>query len=290
MIWDGKHMWIWNISNTNNGDVFAIIDQAKRLGLSGIIVKYHEGNQPYGNGGESRFQDDFRRVLPHLKQAGLTVASWGYNYMEDPEGEAKMVLQSLDDGADWYVFDAEGEVERALHDATRRCMEIVRNARPNAILGYAPFPISQYHANYPYRLFDQFCDVNLPQVYWKAIGWTVDTVWRLMVEGFNQLGLQKPIAPIGQAYDDATGDEIRRFAELATDCTGLSWWVWEQATPEQIQAITEVTKPPGSPTSPPKDEGNTIPFTPVPDDVVASLKAENAILKAKIAKALQDLA
>lgn len=269
--WEGKQMWIWNVNRTNNGDVFGIIDQAHRMGLTGVLVKYHEGSKPYGRNGDgsrAEFQRDFRRVLPHLKKAGLSVGAWGYNYMDNPAGEAAMIKQAFEDGADWYCFDPEGEVERAPLSQTEECLQLVRTRYPGAYLGYAPFPISQYHRAYPYQLFDKYCNVSLPQVYWKAIGWPVDKTWGMMMEGFNQLKLQKPVAPIGQAYGEATAQEIARFAELASGCPGVSFWVWEQATPEQIVAITQASF-----VTPPAPPVNT---------EVGALRAEIVRLKAKL--------
>ncbi len=275
--WEGKLMWIWNVNRTNNGDVFNIIDQARRMGLTGVLVKYHEGSQPYGRNGDgsrAEFQKDFRRVLPHLKQAGLSVGAWGYNYMENPAGEAAMIKQALDDGADWYCFDPEGEVERTPHSQTEECLRLVRTGYPAAYLGYAPFPISQYHSDYPYQLFDHYCDVNLPQVYWEAIGWPVDKVWSMMLAGFAQLKLQKPVAPVGQAYDMASYEDILKFAELAKAayCTGLSFWVWEQAKPRQIDAVSAIWLPPGTETS-------AVPVTTEAAAEIVQLKARLAAIE-----------
>ena len=318
VIWDGKHMWIWNVPNTNSGDVFAIIDQAKRMGLTGVLVKAHEGQLPSGNGGQSKFYEDFLRVLPHLKAAGLKVIAWGYNYFEDPGAEAEMILKVINAGADGYCFDAEaemecnpedGETEEAAaqrrvikHQQADQCVKAVREARPGFPLMYSTFPVIRLHQRFPYKIFDAYCDAFLPQVYWAAIEWlrmedgslveaTPTAVLAEVPKGYSLLGLTKPVAPVGQAYDAATGAEIKEFADLCNSGgMGYSFWVWEEATPEQIQAITEIAKPPGSPTTNDSGAGNTDPFTPVSDDVVAALKAENAILKAKIAKVQEALA
>ena len=92
---------------------------------------------------------------------------------------------------------------------------------------------------------------NLPQVYWKDIGGTVDAVSGRTVAHNRIYGV--PLAPIGQTYDNPPPEDIARFRSLwaAYGSTGLSWWSW-QATGEDEWAVLAQ---PLVPAVPPPDPG-----------------------------------
>jgi peptidoglycan hydrolase-like protein with peptidoglycan-binding domain len=93
---------------------------------------------------------------------------------------------------------------------------------------------------------------NLPQVYWKDIGGTVDAVSGRTVAHNRIYGV--PLAPIGQTYDNPPAADIARFRSLwaAYGSAGLSWWSW-QATGEEEWAV--LAQPLLAAAIPPPDPG-----------------------------------
>ena len=71
---------------------------------------------------------------------------------------------------------------------------------------------------------------NLPQVYWRDIGGTVDAVSGRTLAHNRIYGV--PIAPLGQSYQDPPAEELARFRALwaAYGSAGLSWWSWQHTT------------------------------------------------------------
>ena len=95
---------------------------------------------------------------------------------------------------------------------------------------------------------------NLPQVYWKAIGGSVDAVSAKTVAQNRIYGA--PMAPLGQTYGATTPTDIKRFRAIwaGYGAAGLSWWSWQAATNAMWDALTSpapatvVLSDPGWPT------------------------------------------
>ena len=77
----------------------------------------------------------------------------------------------------------------------------------------------------------------MPQIYWKTIGTRVDRAWSITF-ALNRV-YQRPIYPLGQAYDHPPKRQIYRFRQLvaANGLGGVSWWSWQSAGRNQWHAI-----------------------------------------------------
>jgi hypothetical protein len=78
---------------------------------------------------------------------------------------------------------------------------------------------------------------NLPQVYWKTIG---DTVDESLTHTFQwNLPYETAIFPLGQTYDGPRAADVRRFRQLSTayGARGVSWWVWQFASDADWDAL-----------------------------------------------------
>ena len=233
-VWDGNWLWIWTAESILNGNPDAMIAVAKDLGITGMIIKSHDGTRLWGQ---------FARYSPVFKRNGFKVAAWGYVYGNYPKGEAYMALESIRQGADWYIVDAESEFEKRGSDvAARTFLEIVREQAPDVPLGFTSFAIIDYHRSFPWAVFAQYCDVAMPQVYWFTMGIPVEEAWRLTRAGYASLG--KPIVPVGQAYDEVSYEDMVKFARIVREdgCSGISWWSWQHASDDQLRAIKEASK------------------------------------------------
>ena len=87
------------------------------------------------------------------------------------------------------------------------------------------------HPRFPYSVFlgPGGAQMNLPQMYWKTIGVSVDRIFSV---AYTQNRVyERPIYPLGQVYLNPRGAEVRRFRRLAQayGAPGVSWWVWQHA-------------------------------------------------------------
>lgn len=227
-VWKGNWMWIWVAGDIYGGDPVAIANAAKELGLAGVLVKAHDGTRVWSQWG---------RLVGPLKEQGLKVAAWGYVYGRDPEGEAFAARKVIEQGADLYVIDAEAEFESTYGEtAAQRFLSVLRSGL-NVPLGLSSFAFPSYHGRFPWKVFAENVDVMLPQVYWYTIGMSVDEAWERSFSEYAKFG--KPIAPVGQAYDVVSPEDMWRFAALVkgAGCAGISWWSWQHATPEMWAVI-----------------------------------------------------
>lgn len=235
--WDGNWLWLWQASAMGKQPL-EMAAAARDMGVTGVIVKAHDGR--LSSPASMSFMRQFRDLVGPLKDAGLGVAAWGYVYGSDPDGEADAVLEVLSLGAGWYVADAEVEFERnGMDRVAARFLSRIFQEVPDAVIGLSSFAVADLHSKLPWAVFARYCQVMLPQVYWKTIGWPVELAVRRSLNSYARFN--RPIAPVGQAYGGVSGKEMVRFAELVKSygCTGVSWWSWQHTSKEQIEAIKE---------------------------------------------------
>ena len=69
---------------------------------------------------------------------------------------------------------------------------------------------------------------NAPQMYWKDIGMSVDTVYANTY--INNRIYARPIFPLGQTYGGVSTSDVLRFREEAVlyGATGYSFWDWQE--------------------------------------------------------------
>src|SRR5687768_1500638 len=164
----GTGMWIWQIPRTEGGSVSRIVARARRHNVTTLFIKSGDGTNVWG-----QFSP---QLVSALKSAGLRVCGWQYVYGNKPIGEANVAAWAKQAGADCFVIDAEAEYEGkyvAADRYVRRLRELVGESYP---LGLAPFPYVDYHPAFPYSVFlaPGAAEANQPQMYWRAIGTTVD--------------------------------------------------------------------------------------------------------------------
>jgi hypothetical protein len=143
-----------------------------------------------------------------------------------------MGVASVQAGADCLVIDAETGYE-GRYAAAQRYMTALRAAiGPHYPLALTSFPYVEYHPRLPYSVFlaPGAAQANLPQVYWKAIGASVDAVSARTLA--NNRIYRTPLAPIGQAYDNPDPTHLARFRAIwaGYGAGGMSWWSWQASS------------------------------------------------------------
>ena len=223
-------MWAWVLEKTAGGDPNAIASQAKRRGVKTIIFK----------AGDAGFEwkQYSPALIAALRQRGIKVCGYHFVYGRIPLAEAKLSARIARRG-DCLLIDAEGQYE-GRYTAAQQYMNALRDrVGEDYPIGLAPFPYIHFHGRFPYSVFlgDRGAQFDLPQMYWRDIGTTVDQVFASTYL-YHRL-YKRPVYPLGQAYFKPPNSEIRRFRQLAQayGATGVSWWVWQHATPGNFNAI-----------------------------------------------------
>jgi Putative peptidoglycan binding domain len=233
----GDGMWIWYVSRSSRGKLGKIANKAHRHGIETVLIKSGDGTRYWGQFSAG--------LVSALKARGLRVCAWQFLYGRKPAQEARIGAAAVDRGADCLVLDVEGHYEGRYPQASTYMATIRSLVGPDYPLALTSFPYVDYHPALPYSVFlgPGGAQYNLPQLYWKTIGTTVDAgfahtwVWNRIY--------QRPILPLGQVYLNPKPAQIRRFRALALShgFEGVSWWSWQSARKQHWKAV-------GSPVAP----------------------------------------
>ena len=225
---EGQGMWIWYVSQSDGGNLASIVAQAHAADVTTLFVKSSDGSSNYW----SQFSPE---LVQALHTNGLKVCAWQYVYGTDPAGEAEMGARAVAAGADCLVIDAEGEYEGRYGAAQTYIEDLRAKIGPSYPLGLASFPYVYDHTSFPYSVFlgPNGAQFNAPQMYWKDIGNSVDTVYANTFIANRVYG--RPIFPLGQTYSKPSAEELVRFREEAPlyGATGTSFWDFQE-TPASL--------------------------------------------------------
>jgi hypothetical protein len=228
---DGTGMWIWYVRRSSGGTPAGIILQAQRYGVRTVFVKSSDGASWW-----SQFTPE---LVSALRAGGLRVCAWQFVYGSSPASEAALGARAAQTGADCLVIDAESAYEGKYAQAQSYVAALRAKVGADYPLALSGFPYVDYHPSFPYSVFlaPGGAQYNLPQVYWKAIGTSVD---RALGHTYTWNGVyQRPIYPLGQLYDNPKPADVKRFRQLASayGATGISWWSWQSASAQGWAAI-----------------------------------------------------
>ena len=124
------------------------------------------------------------------------------------------------------AFNQRRQVEGKYVQAQRYVTTLRRLIGTGFPVALAGFPYMDYHPGFPYSVFlgPGGAQYNVPQMYWKDIGTSVDAVYAHTYV-FNRL-YGRAIYPLGQSYNSPSTRDVVRFRELslAYGAQGLSWW------------------------------------------------------------------
>jgi len=228
---DGNAVWIHVLGQSSRGDLDAIARTARERGVSTLIVKASHGTR--------RWEQFTPELVEGLHARGLKVCAYSRILSRKPRTEARVSAAAVSYGADCFVIDAEAEYEGRYSQARDYMLELRRLIGPDFPVGLTSFPYVDLHPSFPYSVFlgPGGAQFNLPQVYWRAIGHSLD---QAVARTFAWNALYgRPIRPVGQLWMRPPRAEILRFRALvaAYGAPGLSWWVWQLASPGGLDAI-----------------------------------------------------
>lgn len=237
----GNGMWIWYVSSSHGGNPDAIAARARKSKITTVFVKSGDAGRPW-----SQFNP---ALIAALHARGLKVCAWQFIYGNAPYVEANVGAASVAAGADCLILDVEGQYEGKYASADRFMRSLRAQIGPDYPLGLASFPYVDYHPGLPYSVFlgPNGAQYNLPQMYWKAIGTSVATVFSHTFQYNRAYG--RPIAPLGQTYANPKPKQVRKFRRwaLSYESLGVSWWSWQSTGKKQWRALRRRVAPLGAP-------------------------------------------
>ncbi|MGZ5341875.1 MAG: peptidoglycan-binding domain-containing protein [Solirubrobacterales bacterium] len=233
----GNAMWIWYVSRSSGGRVARIAKQARRARISTVLIKSSDA---------AKYWTQFNSgLVAALHARGLRVCAWQFIYGSAPYGEAAAGARAVAQGADCLVLDVEGQYETKYASADRYMRALRASVGSDYPLALASFPYADYHPSLPYSVFlgPNGAQYNLPQMYWRAIGTTVTTVFSHTLQYNRPYG--RPIMPLGQTYMNPKRKELLAFRRLsATNGDGgVSWWSWQATTRSGWKALRKPVGP-----------------------------------------------
>jgi hypothetical protein len=233
----GNGMWIWYMNRSSHGRLGAIAKKAHAHNIDTVLIKSGDGT-----GYWSQFSSS---VVNGLHARGLNVCAWQFIYGDKAGKEARVGAAAVAKGADCLVLDVEGQYEGKYPQASYFMSSLRSMVGQDYPIGLASFPYVDYHPALPYSVFlgPGGAQYNIPQLYWKDIGTTVDTgythtwVWNRIY--------QRPIDPLGQLYSRPKAGQIKRFRALAMShgFEGVSWWDWQEAGKREWKAVGQPVSP-----------------------------------------------
>lgn len=261
MTLQGKGFFIWKARDCERGNPGDIAAAARAARFSHVLVKIADGNTAYNIDSKTR-ADLLPPIVAALRASGIQVWGWHYVYGYDPAGEARIAIQRLQQlDLDGYVIDAEIEYRQTSRAAAaRRFMSDLRSALPSMPFALSSFRFPTYHPQLPWREFLEYCDYNMPQVYWEKAHNPAAQMARCMRE-FQALVPYRPVIPTGPGYKwdgwRPTEQDILEFLQSvsAHGCPAVNFFSWDECRrdlPNLWDLIAEYDF--GSPSpEPPKD-------------------------------------
>jgi hypothetical protein len=232
----GKGFYIWRIPYTENGDTGRIINTAQQADLSHVLIKIANADDYYNYDFEKNY-DLVKPLANAFRQAGISVWGWHYIYGDNPIVEAQVSVARIREiGLDGFVVNAEAEFKEPGMDtvATTYMRELRRQLGNRYTIALSSYRFPYYHPTFPFAEFLQYCDLNMPQVYWEQAH---NPVYQLTksVQDFQTLEPFRPIIPTGAAYPaggwEPSPQEVHDFMDAvkSLNLPAANFWSWEHS-------------------------------------------------------------
>lgn len=232
---NGKGFFIWQIHNVEAGNPAAIANKAAAAGLSHVLVKIADGNYPVNLHPQTKI-DLAPAVAQALKAKNIQVWGWHYVYGYDPLGEAQIAIRRIQQlNLDGYVIDAEAEYKEPGRDtAARRFMNELRRRLPDSFpIALSSFRFPTYHPQLPWKAFLEYCNYNMPQVYWEKAHNPARQLERCVRE-LLAIHPSRPVIPTGPTYKHngwaPTSTDMLEFLDTtrAMGLTAANFFSWDE--------------------------------------------------------------
>ncbi len=234
----GKGFFIWKVMDSEKGNPKAITQVARDAQLTHVIIKIADGAFPY-NVNRQTNEDYVSPVVESLRNAGIKVWGWQYVYGDYPSSEAKIAIKRIKElQLDGFVIDAEMEYkEPGKKNAATHYTKQLRNEFPHLPLALSSYRFPSFHPQLPWKAFLEYCDYNMPQVYWEQSHNPEPNLVRTVKE-FQSITPFRPIVPTGPTYragnwvptDEDTIKFLDKCKELKLE--SANFFSWDECRPE----------------------------------------------------------
>ncbi len=253
----GKGMYLWRIHRVEGGNPAAIAEAAHQAGLSHVLIKIADGRGTYNTykvedgremynyqGGE----DHVPALVAALRAKGIQPWGWQYIYGEYPVQEARMAVQRVKQfNLPGFVVNAEIEFQaRGMDVKAGAYMEELRAGLPNTTIALSSFRYPNMHP-IPWDTFLEYCDLNMPQVYWVGANNPGQQLLKSIRE-FQSRKVWRPYFPTGAAYGEhgwrATPEQVSAFLQAVKEngLPGANFWEWYYARQYDHQLWNPIEK------------------------------------------------
>jgi hypothetical protein len=230
----GKGFFIWRIPNCEKGSAEDIAKASQAAGLTHVAIKIGDGIT-YTNLDREKGQDLIPPVAQALRNLGIQVWGWHYVYGSDPLGEARKAIQRISTlNLDGYVIDAELEYEEPGREAAaKKFTHELRKNLPDLPMALSSYRYPSYHRTFPWRVFLEAVDYNMPQVYWEQAHNPASQLDRVIKE-YQKLAPFRPIIPTGPTYKvngwRPTPEDTQTYLETAAGLhlDGVNFFSWDE--------------------------------------------------------------
>jgi hypothetical protein len=244
----GKGIWLYLPAESEGGDPSRIVARAKANGLLHLYVRTGSSYDGFYAG---PFLD---RLLPVAHAAGVRVIGWDFPYLKNADDDVNRAVAAISyttpGGQQLDGFAADVEVGDGVNlnpsTATTYSTHLRQRVGPNyPLIAAVPRP-SAALTQYPFAQLVPSFDAIAPMVYWMS-----DDPAAALTNAVAALkGYDKPIIPVGQAYDGSgeggpkgvpSRAAIQRFIATADQLgtVGVSFWSWQGASQEAWDAVRD---------------------------------------------------
>lgn len=229
----GKGFYLWKIQRAFEGNPGKIADAAQSAGLSHVLIKVADGVYDYNiaNG-----VDMVPGLVAALRSRGISPWGWQYIYGVNAANEAKRAITRVKQlGLDGFVVNAEKEFKAAnMANTAKAYMQELRGGLPKFPIALSTYRYPRQHTAFPFAAFLEYCDINMPQVYWVGSSNPGQQLKR-SIDEYKAVSPVLPVIPTGAAYGQGswspTASQVIEFMQTARTI-GLSaanFWEWQTA-------------------------------------------------------------
>jgi hypothetical protein len=241
----GVGMWLYQMENTAGGNPAKIAWLAHQAKLTHLYVRVGSSVD------QLKTLWQAASLIPYAHQYGIKVIAWYFPYfghLQDDINRSLITINATWQGQhfDGFAPDIEPAPGSSLNASTVRAYSAaLRAGAPHSyLIAVPPRPSDAMIKVFPYDAMMPYYDAVAPMVYWG--GFPVGPTLQQAIGFFAKWG--KAISPIGQAYDmgpeggpsgNPSAQQTWAFMAVAkrNGVTGVSWWDWQEASPQQWQAI-----------------------------------------------------
>ncbi|MGC8594810.1 MAG: T9SS type A sorting domain-containing protein [Candidatus Kryptoniota bacterium] len=255
---EAKGIWIWKVWTANSGDLNQVVSTLKKEGITWLVIKMGDSDSYYNlpnkalygwaanyGGMDSviaKFHHNNIKIMGYQYVYGIP--HWGTGMTEADVADSILNVNNIDG----LIIDAEIQYDTLTnrYSIAKAYLDSVHAHHPNSFVGLTSWARVGLHSTFPWTVFLDRVNVNMPQTYWAARSLSPTDELSRMSSDFlyytNQWvksgdsAANKPIMPIGQASYFGYGNRIQR-GDIRSFCDtsqhkynykGVSLWEYTQ--------------------------------------------------------------